>query len=127
MPEEQKHQENVPNEGVDLHDFDVIKSLHGSLDLGLVCTDIHDKDQSVVVLDLLHGRFCCHRMLDDRIFVKSVEPWSRYPWVFRLPWKAEGVWPMKPDREPLLLVLLGMDTLGNSLPRLESLARLGAL
>lgn len=36
----------------------------------LVSFDVNDEDQSVVVLDLLHGRLCSQRELDDGIMVQ---------------------------------------------------------
>jgi hypothetical protein len=45
----------IPDECVDSDGGDVVQLLDGLLDLPLVGGDIDNKDQSVVVLDLLHG------------------------------------------------------------------------
>jgi hypothetical protein len=47
----------APYESVDLGGLDVIQLFHGILDLTFVRPEIHDEDQSVVLLNLLHCRF----------------------------------------------------------------------
>lgn len=52
-----RKQMHTPDESVDLCGLDIIQLLDGVLDLTLVGLDIHDEDQGVVFLNLLHGRF----------------------------------------------------------------------
>lgn len=47
--------EAAPDERVDFGHIDVVQFLDGVLDLVLVGFDVNNEDQSVVVLDLLHG------------------------------------------------------------------------
>jgi hypothetical protein len=45
----------IPDEGVDLYTVHIVQGLESLLDLPLVCLDIADEDERVVLLDLLHG------------------------------------------------------------------------
>ena len=60
---------NLPDEGVDLGDVDIVQLLDGSLDLVLVGLDVADEDKGVVVLDLLHSRLGRQGVLDDVVRV----------------------------------------------------------
>ena len=60
---------NLPDEGVDLGDVDIVQLLDGSLDLVLVGLDVADEDEGVVVLDLLHRRLGRQGVLDDVVRV----------------------------------------------------------
>lgn len=62
---------DIPNEGVDLDGVDVIQLLEGKLDLGLVGLDIHDENESVVLLHLLHGTLSVERVDDDLVLIKT--------------------------------------------------------
>ena len=59
------------DESVDLFAFNIVKLLDGVLDLALVGLDVDNENQSIAVLDKLHGGFCCERVLNDRVLVKS--------------------------------------------------------
>ena len=54
-----KHYESLPDQCVDLADLDVIQLLDSRLDLVFVGFQVSDKDQSVVVLNLLHSGLSC--------------------------------------------------------------------
>lgn len=58
-----------PDEGVDVLRLDVVEGLDGVLDLALVRLDVHDEDEGVVVLDLLHRALCREGELDDAVLV----------------------------------------------------------
>ena len=60
------------DEGVDLGALHIVELLHSVLDLGLGGLDIHQKHQSVDLLNLLHGGLCGHRALDDAVLVQLV-------------------------------------------------------
>jgi len=59
-----------PDESVDFLGLNIIKAGYGFLDLLLVGTDVHDKHEGIVVLNLLHGRLSGERVLDD---IKGIE------------------------------------------------------
>lgn len=61
----------TPDQGVDLGNLDLVQRPNGLLDLGLVGALVHDKDKRIVILDFLHGRFCCQRVLDDLVLVQA--------------------------------------------------------
>ena len=66
-----KHYESLPDQCVDLADLDVIQLLDSRLDLVFVGFQVSDKDQSVVVLNLLHSGLSCQGMLDDVMSVHA--------------------------------------------------------
>jgi hypothetical protein len=63
----------LPDEGVDLADFNVVQLLDGRLDLVLVSPHATDEDKGVVVLDLLHCRFSGQGVLDDVVSIHAVK------------------------------------------------------
>ena len=60
------------DEGVYLGALHIVELLHGVLDLGFGGLDIHQKHQSVDLLNFLHGGLGCHRALDDAVLVQFV-------------------------------------------------------
>jgi len=62
-----------PDESVDLLWLDIIQLLDGLFDLALVGLEVHDEDQGVVVLNLLHGRFGGERVFDNPVLIKLVQ------------------------------------------------------
>jgi len=60
------------DEGVDLGALHIVELLHSFLDFGFGGLDIHQKHQSVDLLNLLHGGLCGHRALDDAVLVQLV-------------------------------------------------------
>lgn len=62
---------NLPDQSVDLGAVNVVKLLQGTLDLGLVGLDVADEDQSVVLLDLLHGGLGVERVDDDLVLIEA--------------------------------------------------------
>lgn len=59
------------HERVDRRGLDVVKLLHGLLDLVLVGTDIGNEDEGLVVLNLLHGRLGREGVLDNGKLIKD--------------------------------------------------------
>ena len=76
---------NLPDEGVDLGDVDIVQLLDGSFNLMLVGLDVADEDKGVVVLDLLHGGLGGQRVLDDGVGVHLVPLGSGLAGVLRVP------------------------------------------
>lgn len=83
--------------------------------LMLVCLYVNNKHQSVVVLDLLHGRLSGQGELDDGIMVQLVSAWSAFPRVLGLPPQTQGFGPVEGRGSPDLLLLLAVDSLQHSL------------
>lgn len=63
--------EFIPDQSVDLDGVDVVELLQGVLDLGLVCLDVDDEDEGVVLLDLLHGALSVERVDDDLVLIET--------------------------------------------------------
>ncbi|CAN7981733.1 unnamed protein product [Ixodes pacificus] len=63
-----------PDERVDFGHIDVIQLLHSRLDLVLVGPQVDDEHQRVVILDLLHRRLRCQRVLDDGELIETGPP-----------------------------------------------------
>ena len=78
---------NPPDECVDLNRIDIVQLLQSRLNLPLVRLDIHDKNQRVVFLNLLHRTLCIQRV--DNHFVR-IETW-----VLRRSGEDKGLGPMK--------------------------------
>ena len=106
-----KHYESLPDQCVDLADLDVIQLLDSRLDLVFVGFQVSDKDQSVVVFNLLHSGLSCQGMLDDvmsvhakiKCFINNpdkkggwycslpITSWCRLPRVLRVPSGPKGL------------------------------------
>lgn len=65
------------DEGVDLCNIDVVHGLDGVCDLGLGCAARNDKDEGVVVLNVLHGGFGGERESQNRELVGLLRRNSR--------------------------------------------------
>ena len=73
------------DESVDLLALDVVEFSNGILDLSLVGLDVNNEDQSVAVLNELHGGFSCQGVLDDGMLVQTALSWCALGLVFWLP------------------------------------------
>ncbi len=62
---------DIPNQRIDLHRINIIKLLQRLLDLPLIRLDIHNKNQRVVLLDLLHRALRVQRVDDDFVLVEA--------------------------------------------------------
>lgn len=62
---------NVPDEGVYLDAVHIIQLLQRLLNLPLVGLNIHNEDQSVVLLNLLHRALRVQRVDDDLVLVEA--------------------------------------------------------
>merc|ERR1711964_581612 len=59
------------DKGVDLDGVNIVELLQSLLDLTLVGTDIDDEDESVVLLNLLHGALGVERVDDDLVLIEA--------------------------------------------------------
>lgn len=57
------------DESVDLLALDFVQFLDGGLDLALIGLDIHNKHESVTVLDKFHGGFSGEGVFDNAVFI----------------------------------------------------------
>ncbi len=81
------------DQSVHLVSLDIIQSLNGSLDLRLVGANVNDEDQSVLILDLLHGRLGAGvGVLDHRELIQLVQRSSGATRIARLSVKTQSLW-----------------------------------
>ena len=83
---------NVPDQGVDLDGVNIVQLLESLLDLSLVCLDIHNEDEGVVLLDLLHGALSVERVDDNLAGIEARLAWDRSARVFWCTREREGLW-----------------------------------
>ena len=62
--------------------------------------NVANEDQSVVVLDLLHGRLGGQGVLDDVVSIHAVPAGSRLARVLGGSGRPEGLWPVELDTGP---------------------------
>jgi hypothetical protein len=67
--------------------------------LSLICLDVDDENQSVVLLNLLHGTFSVERVDDDLVFIEARLMGNRLSWVFGRPGELEGLGSVEGGRE----------------------------
>lgn len=84
-------EDNIPDEGVDLDGVNIVQLLQGLLDLALVCLDIHNEDEGVVLLDLLHGALRVERVQDDLGGIEGGLAGNRHTGVLGRPRELEGL------------------------------------
>ena len=89
--------EILPDQGVDFADFDVVQLFNSSFDLMLVGLQVGDKNQSIVIFDLLHSRLGGQGMLDDAVGIHAITRRRRLPRVLGVPGRSEGLGPPEVD------------------------------
>jgi len=77
--------------------------------LSLVRLDIDDKDEGVVLLDLLHSALGVERVDDDLVLIETGLVLDRLSQVFWLAGKLEGLRSVECGRKTDLADLLGVD------------------
>jgi hypothetical protein len=87
----------------------------------LVSLDINDEDQSVVVLNLLHGALSGKRVLQDGVLVKLVNSWDRSTGILWGSVELEGLGATEVNVGADLTGTLGVSSLCHSLLDLDSL------
>lgn len=73
---------SIPDQGVDLNSGHVIQLLQSLLNLSLVCLDVDDENQSVILLDLLHGAFGVQWVNNHLVVIQSILMRDGLSWVF---------------------------------------------
>jgi hypothetical protein len=61
----------LPDQGVDLDSVNIVLLLESILDLALVGLGVDDEDESVVLLDLLHGRLGVERVDQNLVLLDT--------------------------------------------------------
>ena len=82
---------HLPNECVDFSHVNVVELLYGLLDLRLVGSQVDNKHQRVVVLNLLHRTLCRQRVLDDSVLVQFGTTGDTLAGIFRPSPTLEGL------------------------------------
>lgn len=104
-----KQGRGVPDEGVDLDGVNVVELLQGLLDLSLIGQSVDDEDESVVLLDLLHGALSVERVDDDLVGIESGLRDDRSAGVLWLTGELEGLGLVEGRRETDLADLVGVN------------------
>ena len=101
-------QSNLPDQGVDLDDIDLVERLERLLDLGLVRLDVDQEDQGVVLLDLLHRALGVERVDDDLVLVQAGRMRDRLAQVLGSARELQGLRTVESGRGPDLALLVGV-------------------
>jgi hypothetical protein len=81
----------IPDESVDLDGVDIVQLLEGQLDLSLVRLDVHNENQGVVLLNLLHGTLSVERVKDNLVGVETGLMRDRLAGVLGRPRELKGL------------------------------------
>lgn len=106
---------SLPDKSINLRYINVIELFHCLFDLWLVRPQVHHEYQSVVILNLLHGRLCCQGVSYDGVMVHLVTTWSRSARVFWLPCFLQSFWPIENHFSAYFLLNGSVSSLQNSL------------
>ena len=83
---------DIPDKCIDLHALNLIQLPQRLLDLPLVCLDIYDENQRIVLLNLLHRALSIERMNNDLARIEARLMWDRLARIFRCARECEGFW-----------------------------------
>lgn len=103
------HQYDLPNQRVDLQHINVVELLDRVLNLSLVCLDIHNEYQRVVLLNLLHRALGVERVDNDFVVVEAGFMGDGFAEVFGCAGELEGLGAVEGRREADFSDLLGVD------------------
>ena len=81
----------IPNKSIDLHSVDIIKFLKSQFNLTLVRLHIHDENQSVVLLDLLHRALGVEGVENDLVRIETRCMRNRLAGVLGRPGELKGL------------------------------------
>ena len=84
-------EKRIPDESVDLDSVDIVEGLDSLLDLPLVCLDVDNEDERVVLLDLLHRTLGVERVDDDTAGIEARNVRYRLARVLGCAGKTEGL------------------------------------
>jgi hypothetical protein len=114
------------DQGVDLDGVNVVQSLEGLLDLGLVGLDVDNEDESVVLLHLLHRALSVERVDDDLVLIETRKVRDRLAGVLGRAGQLQGLGTVEAVAQADLAGLLAVGTLEGSLGgRVGLLGRVG--
>ena len=99
---------SIPDKGVDLDSVYIVELLQCLLDLSLVGLDVDDKDQGVVLLNLLHGTLSVERVDDNLVLIEARLMRNGLSWVFGRPGELEGLGTVESCRKTDLADLVGV-------------------
>ena len=101
---------SLPDHGVDLDGVDVVLLLERILDLSLVCPGSDNEDESVVLLNLLHGGLGVERVEQDLVLVDAdLLIWDGLAWVLWCARELEGLGTVEGGRKSDLADLVRVD------------------
>ena len=81
----------IPDKSIDLDGVDIIKLLKSQFNLALVRLHIHDENQSVVLLDLLHCTLGVKRVENDLVGIETRRMRNRLAGVLGRPGELKGL------------------------------------
>ena len=67
--------------------------------MSLVCLNVDNENQSVVLLNLLHRALSVERVDDDLVLIETGGVWDGLSWVFWLAGELEGLGSVEGGRE----------------------------
>jgi hypothetical protein len=82
---------SIPDESVDLDGVDIVQLLEGQFNLSLVRLDVHNENQGVVLLNLLHGTLGVERVKDNLVGVEAGLMRDRLAGVLGRPGELKGL------------------------------------
>lgn len=96
----------LPDQRVHFLGLDVIHLFHSILDLFLISANVHNENQSIVVLNLFHCRLSSQRVFKNLILVQLI-PWSNTnAWILGISVLLQCLWSVKCDGCPDFLGFL---------------------
>lgn len=100
---------NQPDQCVDLDCVHIIQLFQSLLNLSLIRLDIHDENQSVVLLDFLHRALGVERVNDHLVCIEAWYMGNRFSWVLRRSGEDKGLWSMECGGEADFSSFLAVD------------------
>ncbi|KAJ0901097.1 hypothetical protein HanPSC8_Chr08g0321271 [Helianthus annuus] len=91
---------------INLLSLNIIHLLNSSFNLLLISTNINNKHQSIIILNLLHCRLSSQRILQNLVMIKLVSRWSTDARVLRVSISLQCSRTVKRNLRPDLLRLL---------------------
>lgn len=82
---------SIPDKSVDLHTLNVVELLQRLLDLPLIRLGVHDEDQRVVLLDLLHRALRVQRVHDHLTGIEARLVRNRFSRIFGRTGESKGL------------------------------------
>ena len=93
----------LPDQSINFADFDVVQFLDSRFNLVLVGLQVADKNQSIVIFNLLHGRLCGQGVFDYVLSIHAVPARSGLARILGSPGRPERFRPVELHTRPDLL------------------------